>query len=185
MALSGTVFLDRGNSKRANTALEKAAEVIKRDRQSVFMFPEGTRSYAPGPTMGNFKRGAFRLAILAGVPILPVVCANYHGVLSSKERRFRRGRIPVKVLQPIETKGLKMDAADALCERVRELMVKELVELTESPLGQKATLADPSQAEVDLATLVQERTAPSRAGASAVASGVDRCHVRGYKYSFL
>ena len=174
MALSGTVFIDRGNRKSAMVAFDRAAEEMTRHRQSVLIFPEGTRSNAPGPTMGGFKKGAFHLAIRAGVPILPVVCANYHGVLSIKERRFRRGRIPVKVLEPIETKGLVSEDADALCERVRELMLRELVDLTESPLGQKATLADPSQAEVDLATLVQERTAPSRAGASAIASGAER-----------
>ena len=46
--------------------------------------------------MGAFKKGAFHLAVKAGVDIVPVVAGNYWGVLSVKEQRFRSGRIPVK-----------------------------------------------------------------------------------------
>ena len=69
---------------------------MRKERQSVFIFPEGTRSYAEGPEMGAFKKGAFHLAVKAGVDIVPVVAGNYWGVLSVKEKRFRGGRIPVK-----------------------------------------------------------------------------------------
>ena len=96
MALSGTVFIDRADRKSAVKAFEGAAEEMKRHRQSVFIFPEGTRSYASGPEMGAFKKGAFHLAVQAGMPVVPVVCANYWGVLSVREQRFRAGRIPVK-----------------------------------------------------------------------------------------
>ncbi len=68
---------------------------MRKERQSVFIFPEGTRSYAEGPEMGAFKKGAFHLAVKAGVDIVPVVAGNYWGVLSVKEKRFRAGRIPV------------------------------------------------------------------------------------------
>lgn len=69
---------------------------MRKERLSVFIFPEGTRSYADGPEMGAFKKGAFHLAVKAGVPIVPVVAGNYWGVLSVREQRFRGGRIPVK-----------------------------------------------------------------------------------------
>lgn len=68
---------------------------MRQKRQSVFIFPEGTRSYAEGPEMGAFKKGAFHLAVKAGVDIVPVVAANYCGVLSVREQRFRAGCIPV------------------------------------------------------------------------------------------
>ena len=96
MALSGTVFIDRSDRQSAVKAFEKAAVHMKKERQSVFIFPEGTRSYARGPEMGLFKKGAFHLAVQAGVDVIPVVVANYAGVLSVSERRFRGGRIPVK-----------------------------------------------------------------------------------------
>lgn len=96
MALSGTVFIDRGNRKDALKAFEGAAEEIRRERQNVFIFPEGTRSYAKAPTLGAFKKGAFHLAVKAQVDIVPVVAGCYWGVLSAQERRFRAGRIPVR-----------------------------------------------------------------------------------------
>ncbi|KAL8932618.1 MAG: hypothetical protein Q9216_006753, partial [Gyalolechia sp. 2 TL-2023] len=77
MALSGTVFIDRKNSSSARQAFAGAAEEMLRHRQSVFIFPEGTRSYAQGPEMGTFKKGAFHLAVQAQVDVVPVVCANY------------------------------------------------------------------------------------------------------------
>lgn len=95
MALSGTIFIDRGNRVDALKAFRGAADEMRRERQNVFIFPEGTRSYAEGPLLGAFKKGAFHLAVQAGVDIIPVVAANYAGVLNVKERRFRAGKIPV------------------------------------------------------------------------------------------
>jgi lysophosphatidate acyltransferase len=96
MSLSGTVFIDRANSSSARHAMAGAAEEISRDKQSVYMFPEGTRSYAKEPTLLPFKKGAFHLAVQAGVPIVPVVVANYSNVLYLQEFKFNSGTIPMK-----------------------------------------------------------------------------------------
>ena len=97
MALSGTVFVDRSAAGRAaaREAFADAARTMRRERQSVFIFPEGTRSNACEPTLLPFKKGAFHLAIEAGAPIVPIVSACYWGVLGIREWRFRKGRIPV------------------------------------------------------------------------------------------
>ena len=177
MALSGTVFIDRGNRESAIQAFDRAAEEMRSARQSVFIFPEGTRSNAKSAMLGNFKKGAFHLAIRAQVPLVPVVCANYHGVLSLKEGRFRAGRIPVKVLQPVETKGLETKDVDRLVGEVREVMLRELAALTESPAGQRATKADVREvAEEDFAELVSSRMEALGGGdgAKGVTSGIER-----------
>jgi lysophosphatidate acyltransferase len=96
MSLSGTVFIDRANSNSARHAMAGAAEEISRDRQNVYMFPEGTRSYAKEPMLLPFKKGAFHLAVQAGVPIVPVVVANYSDVLYLQGWRFNSGTIPMK-----------------------------------------------------------------------------------------
>ena len=95
MALSGTVFIDRGNRQTAMKAFEGAAREIREQRQSVFIFPEGTRSNSDEPMLLPFKKGAFHLAIQAKVPIVPVVTACYSGVLSLSGWHFRRGEIPI------------------------------------------------------------------------------------------
>ncbi len=96
VALSKTVFIDRGNRQNARLAFDGAAKQMKTDRQSVFIFPEGTRSYASRPDLLPFKKGAFHLAVQAKVPIIPIVVANYSNVLYVQSRIFRAGKIPVK-----------------------------------------------------------------------------------------
>ena len=96
MALSGTVFIDRANSATAREAMKGAADEMRKHKQSVYMFPEGTRSYYLEPGFLPFKKGAFHLAVQARVPIVPVVVANYSNVLSLKNWIFRAGTIPVK-----------------------------------------------------------------------------------------
>jgi len=96
MALSGAVFIDRKNSKDARQAMAGAARQMQAQEQSVYMFPEGTRSYSREPMLLPFKKGAFHLAVQAQVPIVPCVVANYSHVLWVKGMDFKSGRIPVK-----------------------------------------------------------------------------------------
>ncbi|TWU77342.1 1-acylglycerol-3-phosphate O-acyltransferase [Metarhizium rileyi] len=130
MRLSGSIFIDRKNSKDARDAMAGAAKEIQSRQQSVYMFPEGTRSYAKDPVLLPFKKGAFHLAVQAGVPIVPVVVANYSHVLHVKSMVFRSGTVPIKVLNPIPTKGLTAADVDELARSTRELMLTELLALT-------------------------------------------------------
>ncbi|KAF2398217.1 1-acyl-sn-glycerol-3-phosphate acyltransferase [Trichodelitschia bisporula] len=129
MSLSKTVFINRTNRASALAAFSSAAATMHSAQQSVFIFPEGTRSYATTPTLLPFKKGAFHLAVQAQVPVVPVVCANYSHVLSFKRWVFGAGTIPVRVLEPIETTGLGAGDVDELVERCRTAMEKALVEL--------------------------------------------------------
>lgn len=95
VALSKTVFIDRANRTTARAAFDGAANTMRSDRQSVFIFPEGTRSYAEKPELLPFKKGAFHLAIQAQVPIVPVVVANYSHVLNLKKKWFSPGVVDV------------------------------------------------------------------------------------------
>lgn len=96
MTLSGSIFIDRKNSKDAREAMKGAATQMQTMKQSVYMFPEGTRSYAKEPLLLPFKKGAFHLAVQAQVPIVPVVAANYSHVLYVKDFSFQSGKIPCK-----------------------------------------------------------------------------------------
>lgn len=95
MVLSKSVFIDRTNRATARNAFDGAAEVMRRERQSVFIFPEGTRSYAEQPMLLPFKKGAFHLAVKAQVPVVPVVVENYAHILNVKRRVFRAGTIRI------------------------------------------------------------------------------------------
>ncbi|KAL4917215.1 1-acyl-sn-glycerol-3-phosphate acyltransferase [Aspergillus aurantiobrunneus] len=132
MSLSRTVFIDRANRETAVKAFDSAAEEMRVHRQSVFIFPEGTRSYSDKPEMLPFKKGAFHLAVKAGVPVVPVVVENYSHILAPKKYRFQAGSIKIRVLPPISTKGLTTDDVDGLTKSTRESMLKNLLEISDA-----------------------------------------------------
>lgn len=131
MLLSKTVFIERKSREQALQAFDNAAEQMKSQSQSVFIFPEGTRSYYEKPDLLAFKKGAFHLAVQAQVPIVPIVVANYSEVLNFRRKIFVPGSIPVRVLRPISTKGKTKEDVDDLLKEVRDVMLEALVEITE------------------------------------------------------
>ncbi|KAF8470181.1 hypothetical protein BDZ91DRAFT_720108 [Kalaharituber pfeilii] len=96
LSLSGTVFVDRANRQSAIAAFDAAVKEMNSRQQSVFIFPEGTRSYFTTPDILPFKRGAFHLAIQAGVPIVPIVVGNYSHILNLKAMSFESGTIEIR-----------------------------------------------------------------------------------------
>ena len=130
---SKTIFIDRANSKSARAAFDGAAKEMKRSRQSVYIFVEGTRSYSLTPTLLPFKKGAFHLAVQAQVPVVPAVCENYAHVLVMKggwrRWRFESGTINIRVLKKVETRGLEAGAVDGIVGDVRGRMLECIEEM--------------------------------------------------------
>jgi 1-acyl-sn-glycerol-3-phosphate acyltransferase len=95
------------------------AEMRERlDRKlSVIIFPQGTRS--PDGTVGAFREGAFRLAIEAGVDVIPLAVAGTAESLPKGSISFSKTSATVTVLPPVSTKGLAVEDAPQLAERVR------------------------------------------------------------------
>jgi 1-acyl-sn-glycerol-3-phosphate acyltransferase len=126
MQLAGDIPVKRGFGPSAIEAMARCREILKR-RVSVMIFPEGTRSTTSD--LLPFKDGAFRLAIDAGVPILPLVLRGTGTALPKHDWRFGRSTAVVKVLEPVETQGLTSEDVPALKARVREMIVKGRAEL--------------------------------------------------------
>ncbi|MDV8069914.1 MULTISPECIES: HAD-IB family hydrolase [Rhodococcus] len=115
-ALLDVAYIDRSNTAKAKAALQPAVDKLK-NGVSIVIAPEGTRSATP--KLGAFKKGAFHLAMQAGVPIVPVVIHN------AGERMWRNslvahpGPVYVSVLDPISTTGWQLDDLDSHIEEVR------------------------------------------------------------------
>jgi 1-acyl-sn-glycerol-3-phosphate acyltransferase len=95
MYLAGDIPVERGTARSAVKAMHRCQEVLKK-KVSVIIFPEGTRS--DSGEMLPFKDGAFRLAIDAGVPILPLVVSGTRTALRKHDWRVGRVNAVVKVL---------------------------------------------------------------------------------------
>lgn len=119
MWLAGDVPVERGTARSAVKAMRRCKEILAQ-RVSVIIFPEGTRSSTG--EMLPFKDGAFRLAIDAGVPILPLVVAGTGTALPKHGWRFGRSDAEVRVLPPVETAGMTTADVESLKQRVRDVI---------------------------------------------------------------
>lgn len=95
---SPCVFLDRSAPRGAESALAESAERLA-SGVSVLFFPEGTRSY--DGALLPFRRGAFQVALDAGVPVVPVALGDTHHLLDERARAARPGRLEVRVGPPM------------------------------------------------------------------------------------
>jgi len=89
--------------------------------------PEGHRNTAP--ELLPFKSGAFRLAVAAQAPIIPIVAEPLPVIVDMKRYRARRGRLRVRVLDPVPTEGLTVKEVSALVVSVRANMQAALDDL--------------------------------------------------------
>lgn len=122
------ILIERGNRSSARGSLDKAADAL-RSGAAILIFPEGTRSTADA--VGPFKTGAFRLAKLGQVRILPVGIQGTRRVLPKHGRTIQAGRVRVRVGVPIELADVETTPLNELSERVRGL----LSELSGLPLA--------------------------------------------------
>lgn len=122
--LSGNLVIDRANPRGARDSLEEAARTIRDESVSVWFMPEGHRN--TGPQLLPFKTGAFRLALAARVPVVPIV-AEPLGVIADTTRRLARpGALRIKVLEPVPTDTPDQRTVAELAATVRARMQEEL-----------------------------------------------------------
>ena len=116
-------FIDRSDSSKAVEGLAPVTDLLRRG-VSVLVAPEGTRS-ATGQ-LGQFKKGPFRMAMAAGVPIVPIVIRNADRVASREAGIIRPGTIDVAVLPPIPVTDWAPDDIDDRIEGVRKVFADTL-----------------------------------------------------------
>jgi HAD superfamily hydrolase (TIGR01490 family) len=146
--LADVAFVDRGNSEQARRALEPAVQKLK-DGISLVIAPEGTRSATPA--LGPFKKGAFHVAMQAGVPIVPIVIRNSGELMWRNASTIRAGRVQIAVLPPIPTAGWTAAELGGHVHEVRQRYLSTLadwpargtgrVEVTEPAAGSQPPAA--------------------------------------------
>lgn len=123
--LGGNVILNRARSGKSVAAMQATTDAITTENKSVWIFPEGTRSHGDG--LQSFKKGAFHVAIASGAPIVPVCASVYHdrvtGLTGGREA------VAVRVLPPVETRGLTTDNLPELMESCHRMMEETIATL--------------------------------------------------------
>jgi 1-acyl-sn-glycerol-3-phosphate acyltransferase len=114
---AGHISVDRSDNASAIRSLQHAGSVLRADGSVVIIFPEGTRS-ATGELL-PFKKGAFRLALLSGVDLLPMAVIGGRDVLPKGAWRVRRGRIIVRFGEPIRVGSYRQNDTERLMAEAR------------------------------------------------------------------
>ena len=115
----GHIFLDRSNSRVAVESLNEAKRKLV-NGTSVVMFPEGTRS--DSGTLGVFKRGAFKLAIDLGLPILPLTLVGTMDILPNRSYNLMPGKAKMIIHEPIDIKMYGEDNIQDLMQKAKEII---------------------------------------------------------------
>jgi len=101
MSLARHIKLERGNFGSIKRVYRESAEWL-RGGMSVLFFPEGTRSQTN--EVGDFRNGAFKLAIKEHVPILPIVFQGTGTAIPKGSWVFEtKTTAKLKILPAIET----------------------------------------------------------------------------------
>jgi 1-acyl-sn-glycerol-3-phosphate acyltransferase len=124
MRRSGHIPVDRDRPHQAMKSMKMAAQEI-REGKSVLLFPEGHRSR--NGQLLPFKAGSFYIAILAGVPIVPITINGTPYVLKPDTYHVRAGQTEMIVHPAISTHGLNLRDAEKLSEQVKGIIASRFV----------------------------------------------------------
>ena len=136
MEMGGVVLIDRANAKSAIDAISPLVDVMKKEGKSVVLAPEGTRTVSP--RLAPFKKGAFHLAMQAGVPVIPIVIRNAGDVAPKGDFVFRPATVDVQVLPPVDTGDWTAGTMDEHVREVRNMFARALGQPEQPAPGRKA-----------------------------------------------
>ena len=120
---SGNFPVDRGDARRTARSLRGVIDGLKGGK-SLAVFPEGTRT--PDGHLQEFKPGVFKIALRAGVPIVPVTIRGTFALLPKTTLAPRPGRVDVFIGEPIDTRAFDDKRLPELIKRTREAIQEKL-----------------------------------------------------------
>jgi 1-acyl-sn-glycerol-3-phosphate acyltransferase len=122
--LAGHLTIDRGNNARAVASLKHLVEFVTKNRLSIWIWPEGTRSKSG--RLLPFKKGPFHLAVATKLPIVPVVIRGTQHAWPNRTFRLNRATVEIEFLPPISTSHWTQETMEAHIEELRSVYLTQL-----------------------------------------------------------
>lgn len=116
-------FVDRGNTESAVATMQDVERLTEKG-VSIVVSPEGHRYDTQ--EVGPFKKGAFRMAKSAGVPVIPIVLRNADEVAARDSMTVNPGTVDVAILPPISLDDWELDDFTERIEQVRQQFIDTL-----------------------------------------------------------
>lgn len=124
--LSRNILINRNAGIRSYNTLFRIVKMMKVYDISIWVFPEGTRSYGRG--LLRFKTGIFRAAISAKIPIVPVCVSN----ISNNKinlNRWSNGIVIIEIMPVIDTSQYELHQVRWVAECCHQMMQIKFEEL--------------------------------------------------------
>lgn len=122
-SMMGTFFtVPQSRPAERARIFSRAARVLKRTGESVYLSPEGGRITTG--TVGHFNKGAFHLATDLRAPIVPMFLATPADVDPKRGIDARPGTVDVYVMPAVDTRGWKLEDLEQNKERVRDMFLR-------------------------------------------------------------
>jgi len=144
----GQVPVDRSGGNAAQAAMDTAVRLL-REGNLLGIYPEGTRS--PDGRLYKGKTGVARMALEAGVPVIPVAMIGTDKVNPIGSTLWRPGHVHVKIGEPLDFSRYEGMAGDRFIERsmtdeimysLMELSGQTYVDLYAASVKEKAEKAE-------------------------------------------
>ncbi len=120
---TGCIPVDR--EKPDMSTIKQIVSYIKEDK-SIVIYPEGTRGQ--GDKLLDFKSGAFKIAALAKVPIVPIALQDAHLIMPKGERKFAPFKGKVYIGKPVSTKHIKEVGSEKILIECKNIIQKNVYE---------------------------------------------------------
>ena len=114
--------IDRENPRNAIRTIDQAAVLIKEDKVSVGIYPEGTRS--KDCVLLPFHPGVFKIAQKANVPVVVMTVNGTEKI--HRNVPFHRTVVNLDILKVIPTEKVTSERTALISEDVRETMAQQL-----------------------------------------------------------
>ena len=122
------VYLNRKNLKEEAKTMLQIGKLMKNDPYKWIIFPEGTRTKNPDFSMNEFKPGALKSAMKAGIDIYPVAMWGSYRVLSTKYK-LKRYPVFIHVFDPIKKDFYKNKNTSEVACLIQNMISEKLEEL--------------------------------------------------------
>jgi 1-acyl-sn-glycerol-3-phosphate acyltransferase len=139
MRLVGIIEVDREARGAIHSEVNRQSRELIEQGRSLIIYAEGTRPR--NGVMKPFKKGAFTMAIRAGLPVLPLSIHGSYEAWPPGKPVVRGGLIRVVIDKPVETEGMTSADTGDLRDQVREIIGGRVAEMG----GAVAPLPPPSQ----------------------------------------
>jgi 1-acyl-sn-glycerol-3-phosphate acyltransferase len=114
----GNIPLDRSNAEQARESMIAAGEVLRREKEIVIVYAEGTRTR--NGVIGPFKKGGFHLAVETGVEIIPFTQVGAYQIMRHGTWFMRPGTYELVLHEPIDPAKYGRERLEELVHDVRE-----------------------------------------------------------------